>query len=415
MKRKSLVALLVASLMIGLAACATKNNKENGSETKKEAYSENETNDTMVSTALEKGLLAVENNDLEVAKDHFQLVLIGDPEHEEALQWIEFIEYYNALVKAIDDNQMDEAQTLLTSLQEHKHASALNLFLEQVDSLIAPDVGIYMNEELGLMFNYPKSWLNHIDIREIQQNNSSKSKIDIFYVNPQKGIEEVVFGIVKHEQMIKQEDLGMETYITNNGIDTYTLAMIGDPGETLVKPENQTDLTFAQNMMYEVDQLIESFTLMNDTEVAIEEAAEKVGEDNEEFMSYLNKRFEFIVDYPVNAASATPSENGDGMNFHEMDFNMVTYASHSNVVNSNETIEDYYFQTLDRLDSVSYKRLEYDWYVITYEENGRIFYIKGLFNDLKNATLIIDYPISQKDKYNAITNHISKSFSFLDN
>ena len=106
-----------------------------------------------------------------------------------------------------------------------------------------------------------------------------------------------------------------------------------------------------------------------------------------------------------------PPTNGDGARFYNEEFEITAYASHTNVINDGETIEMYFEDDLKSItEEIAYQRITEDWYVISYEENGKIIYKKFYFNDQVGTTFIISYPASKQEKYGPITSHIADTF-----
>ncbi|MBA9028484.1 hypothetical protein [Peribacillus huizhouensis] len=130
------------------------------------------------------------------------------------------------------------------------------------------------------------------------------------------------------------------------------------------------------------------------------------------YRSYANDRFGFSMQYPDDLTMDTPPSNGDGARFYNAEFEVTAYGGHTNIVNEGETIETYYQEELNSISGqIAYQKLTDDWYVVSYEENGQIFYEKFFFGPTVFNKFIISYPTNKQDKYDPVTTHIAKTFA----
>ncbi|MGG3801641.1 hypothetical protein [Metabacillus fastidiosus] len=146
-----------------------------------------------------------------------------------------------------------------------------------------------------------------------------------------------------------------------------------------------------------------------------EEEPTKIEENKEEqkisYQTYTNGRFGFSVQHPSNFMIDPPPTNGDGAVIHNEELEITAFGSHTNVISQNETIDTYYKEDLQTIDTeIAYKKLTDKWYVLSYIENGTIIYKKFFFGDEVSNTLILTYPESQKEKYDPVVTHIAKTF-----
>ena len=129
------------------------------------------------------------------------------------------------------------------------------------------------------------------------------------------------------------------------------------------------------------------------------------------YQSYVNGRFGFTMQYPEGLTMDPPPTNGDGARFYNSEFELTAYAGHTNIVSEGETVQTYYQQDLNSISGpIAYQKLKDNWYVISYEENGKIFYKKFFFGQDVFNTFIISYPASKQEKYGPITTHIAKTY-----
>ncbi|MGE7603092.1 hypothetical protein ACQKL5_11360 [Peribacillus sp. NPDC097675] len=148
------------------------------------------------------------------------------------------------------------------------------------------------------------------------------------------------------------------------------------------------------------------------TQPEVKKTLEKSDEQRDSYQLYENGRYGFSMYYPKGLRMDPPPTNGDGARFFNDQFEITAYASHTNVINDEETIEMYYENDLNSItEEIAYQRITEDWYVLSYEENGKIIYKKFYFNDQVGTTFVISYPASEQEKYGPITSHIAETFT----
>ncbi|TLS38599.1 hypothetical protein [Pseudalkalibacillus caeni] len=130
------------------------------------------------------------------------------------------------------------------------------------------------------------------------------------------------------------------------------------------------------------------------------------------YSTYNNERFGFSLQIPEGMTMDPPPTNGDGGTFRNGELTVTAYGGHTNTVQQGETIGTYYKQDMESITTnIAYKRLADDWYVISYEEAGTIYYKKFFFGENSFNTFIISYPSSMQHKYGSVTTHIAKTFT----
>ncbi|MFP3888312.1 hypothetical protein U8V97_22985 [Priestia filamentosa] len=211
----------------------------------------------------------------------------------------------------------------------------------------------------------------------------------------------------------KYEELGSNLYniILNNGVPstefTYstkngapTLIITGAQGETCQFNKPKEQAVSNENHNKEAQKQVES-----------RKKEENTDEGKVTYTSYTNKRFDFSFQYPEGLMMDSLATNDDGARFYNEEFEVRAYGGHTNTVNDGETIETYYQEDINTIPGeIVYKKLAEDWYVLSYQENGKTTYMKFFFGENVSNTLIITYPTSDKEKYDPITTHISKTF-----
>lgn len=133
--------------------------------------------------------------------------------------------------------------------------------------------------------------------------------------------------------------------------------------------------------------------------------------EKQSYNTYQNERFGFSLQYPEGLTMDPPPTNGDGATFRNSEFVLTAYGGHTNTVQQGETIGTYYKRDMESIAvNIAYKRLADDWYVISYEEAGTIFYKKSFFGENSFNTFVISYPATKQEEYGPVTTHIAETF-----
>lgn len=129
------------------------------------------------------------------------------------------------------------------------------------------------------------------------------------------------------------------------------------------------------------------------------------------YLTYTNPRFGFSIFYPADFIPQEPPENGDGQVFLSRDGSaeLRVYGSH-NVFDA--SLETLFSEELARITGdIAYQKIKDNWYVLSWSEGDRIFYMKTFAGEAAINTFIFSYPLSEKGFYDRVTEQISLSFS----
>ena len=126
-----------------------------------------------------------------------------------------------------------------------------------------------------------------------------------------------------------------------------------------------------------------------------------------EWRTYTATRFGAIADVPRDWAMDPPPDNNDGRVFHSPDRQAQI------VIGGSYITDDAASALRDAVDGVgiTYQKVGPDWAVASGVEGSRIFYRRSVIachNRIIN-TVEITYPQSQKEAYDALVDHVSKS------
>ena len=165
-----------------------------------------------------------------------------------------------------------------------------------------------------------------------------------------------------------------------------------------------------------------SFSSQNRKEVSTDQPAETasskayipeiqpVENDNEGYWNYYNSRYGFNVNYPSYFSRANPPINGDGQQFYSPDEKIEITVYGCNVYDET-TIEDEYNNLLNEItDGVSFNKLADEWFVVSWIDEGFIYYQKTFSGEGSQNTLIARYQEEIKEEGNHIVEKMEASF-----
>jgi hypothetical protein len=141
-------------------------------------------------------------------------------------------------------------------------------------------------------------------------------------------------------------------------------------------------------------------------------------QDDFKFETYCNSRFGFCIDYPSNKLFPQgESANGDGQIFTSEDTETTLWVYRD--FRDNAYVEDEFtiksvfnsdIQTNNPNRSITYKQLGTDYYVVSGYNEDKIFYQKTMITDKGLATSLIEYPESEREYYDKVSETIFTSF-----
>lgn len=128
----------------------------------------------------------------------------------------------------------------------------------------------------------------------------------------------------------------------------------------------------------------------------------------ENYTRYCNDRFGFCVDYPVSFGMKPAPANGDGRIFYDDNGFRLIASGINNVLD--DTPENELKNREKDFDTITYRKQEKTWYVLSGYRGNDILYVKSLVGKHSINTLYLQYPTAMKGDYDATVNHIVKSF-----
>lgn len=126
---------------------------------------------------------------------------------------------------------------------------------------------------------------------------------------------------------------------------------------------------------------------------------------------YHNPRYNYAIKYPASLLPQDESENGDGQVFTRADNNaeLIVYASHNAL---DTPLKEEFQNTMNEPGrEVTYKKLEWDWFVVSGYEGGRIFYRRTILRNKTFYTFMLRYEAGLKNEFDPLVKEIAKSFT----
>lgn len=138
------------------------------------------------------------------------------------------------------------------------------------------------------------------------------------------------------------------------------------------------------------------------------------------YEEYRNSRYGYAVNYPVGYfLPGEEPDNMDGLGFASPDgrATLRVYGSHTvfydGAVHDDISLEAHYAWLVMELPSPTYHAIYPDagWFVISGYDGDDVYYQKHYNNSLcPSISLVLRYPVSQREKYDALVTELSTSF-----
>ena len=127
------------------------------------------------------------------------------------------------------------------------------------------------------------------------------------------------------------------------------------------------------------------------------------------YKNYTNPRFGYSISYPADFEVAANPANGDGMRFASPDKQAVLSVYGGNLLN--RTAQDMFEVSKKSIKGeLGYNVLESDWFVLTWKENGTLYYKKDLVGSKAHNGFTFSFPESMRGQYEPVIEEIEKSF-----
>ena len=131
---------------------------------------------------------------------------------------------------------------------------------------------------------------------------------------------------------------------------------------------------------------------------------------NLQYKRYVNARYGYSGDYPTSFVMGKESQNGDGVRITAPDGQAVLIMFGANNTQGQTARSKYDKLVREKGNKVGYHTIGENWYVVTWEENGRLYYNKTLVDKGSINTFEIYFPKQEKEYYSDIVTHIEGNF-----
>lgn len=146
---------------------------------------------------------------------------------------------------------------------------------------------------------------------------------------------------------------------------------------------------------------------------SVEYAINIPAEENVNYDTYYNNRFEYVVRYPEDLLNQQPPpQNNDGRSFvsPQGSINMTVSGSHNVPQRSLNEVYQNQLQAYQEAGRVTYKTQQDNWFVISGYKDGNVFYTKTFLYNNDVLELRLNYDRSLQPEFDAIVSQISNSF-----
>lgn len=129
-----------------------------------------------------------------------------------------------------------------------------------------------------------------------------------------------------------------------------------------------------------------------------------------DYKYYTNSRYGYSAQYPANFVLGAQSQNGDGIRLNAPDgkASLIMYGSNNS---RHVTARNEYERLLaQKSGKLGYKAYGETWFVVTWEENGRLYYHKAFVDKGSINVFEICFAKAQKDYYDDVVTHIEANF-----
>lgn len=164
-------------------------------------------------------------------------------------------------------------------------------------------------------------------------------------------------------------------------------------------------LVFTSLFMVETSQSFAATFLPNRNDTVSGSKIRVYDSEIPDYYKFINGRFGFSIDFPRNFNNGFLPENNDGATFKTRDgsASLSVWGSH-NV--AGWTVDDFFYDDQQQ----GYASRGEDWYVVSWEKDGIIYYKKQFITEQYSNGFIISYPKSQKDDFDSIVANIERTF-----
>ncbi len=127
------------------------------------------------------------------------------------------------------------------------------------------------------------------------------------------------------------------------------------------------------------------------------------------YKTYKNERYGFSINYSDFLEEDIPPTNGDGLLFKNKDgTEELIVFGYNNI--ENKGLKETYDEEVSLINNIKYKSMGDNWYVISWEEDGNIYYKKIVVGEKSTNVFSYKYPSNKKELYDEIIEEGIRSF-----
>lgn len=174
---------------------------------------------------------------------------------------------------------------------------------------------------------------------------------------------------------------------------------------------------FVSISFYGIDEILPESDSQTSTVHLLKELSESnaEGDQDEVYETYQNGRFGFCAEYPVEFLfPEPPPDNGDGLKFMSKD--RQSYMIAAGRYKIDDSLESMYKESLEEVDffgkkrTITYHRMGKDFFIVSGFQEGKIYYTRKYLRDGVFENLYFVYPPSEKERFDKIITHVTRSF-----
>lgn len=128
-----------------------------------------------------------------------------------------------------------------------------------------------------------------------------------------------------------------------------------------------------------------------------------------DWLRYTNARFAYGIDIPPGFTKGAAPANNDGRTFKAADGATLDVWGANNVT-SQVVTSAYEGLLAEKGQAVAYKTKGRDWFVVSWEASGRIFYQKQYVGSGAINAFLLSYPATRKAAYAPTVMRVERSF-----
>jgi len=133
-----------------------------------------------------------------------------------------------------------------------------------------------------------------------------------------------------------------------------------------------------------------------------------------QYKRYTNARYGFVGDYPEEFNAGDEQQNGVGTQFISPDGQAKLMMYGSNSVPKDSMQKEYQNMVAEKGNNVGYHTSGDTWYVVSWEDNGRVYYHKTLSGKGSENSFEMNFPKQHLEYYSKVITYVEANFKTGD-